>query len=71
MSTDKQQIGNQSNRKWGKSACFVCGKLVSTCGLGFVSHMRKHVRQGKIAENWSTDGNHREFSWIGIWKEES
>ena len=62
------QAGNASNRKFGKSECFVCGDFVSTNGLGFVQHMRKHVRQGKVEETWSADGKHKEFNWIGIWK---
>ena len=66
-SPEAKQAGSASNRSWGKSECFVCGKFVSTCGLGYVSHMRKHVRQGKVEEQWSEDGKHKEFNWSGRW----
>ena len=34
----------------GKTRCFFCGKIVSRNGLGFTSHMRKHVREGIALE---------------------
>lgn len=34
----------------GKTTCFFCGKSISRNGLGFVSHMRKHVREGIACE---------------------
>ncbi len=39
---------------YGRSSCFICGKMVSSAGLGYVSHMRKHVRSGEVTE---------EFTW--------
>lgn len=33
-----------------KRQCHVCGKQISTSGLPWVSHMRKHVRQGILCE---------------------
>jgi hypothetical protein len=35
---------------YGHTPCKFCGKRISTCGLGYVSHMRAHVRRGEAKE---------------------
>jgi hypothetical protein len=47
--------------KYGRSRCFLCLKMVTNCGLGYVSHMRSHVRRGDAVEKWSENGNFRIF----------
>ena len=45
----------------GKTRCFFCGKTISRNGLGFTSHMRKHVREGIAVE---INKNHRNYEGI-------
>jgi len=40
----------------GKTCCFFCQKVISRNGLGFTSHMRKHVREGIAHEVRRSDG---------------
>ena len=37
---------------YGRAPCFICGKRVSSAGLGHVSHMRAHVRRGEATEEY-------------------
>lgn len=39
------------NGVYTRSSCFICGQLISNAGLGYVSHMRKHVRRGEATEH--------------------
>lgn len=36
---------------YSKRWCYVCGKSVSAAGGAWVSHNRKHVREGKMTEH--------------------
>jgi hypothetical protein len=38
------------NGVYTRSPCFICGQSVSNAGLGYTSHMRKHVREGRAVE---------------------
>lgn len=33
-----------------KTNCFICGRQISSSGLGYTSHMRYHVRRGEATE---------------------
>ncbi len=35
---------------YDKQRCFWCGKIITRCGFGAVSHFRKHVREGLVFE---------------------
>jgi len=39
-----------SRSAYGTRECFYCERWISTCGWGWVSHMRKHVREGLVTE---------------------
>ena len=47
-------VMTMGNRKitYGHQRCEVCGKRITTCGMGFVSHMRAHVRRGEAREHF-------------------
>lgn len=35
---------------FNRKVCQVCGRKVSTCGFGWVAHMRRHVSEGRMTE---------------------
>jgi len=39
-----------TRKTYGQTPCKICGKSITTNGLGYVSHYRKHVREGKAIE---------------------
>jgi hypothetical protein len=43
-------------RVYGKRKCWVCGKVVSCAGVAWISHNRKHVREGLLKEVIDYDG---------------
>ena len=36
--------------------CWICGRTISACGYAWISHSRKHVREGIIKEILDYDG---------------
>lgn len=48
-------------RTYGKRKCPVCREMVSAAGAAWVSHMRKHVREGKAVEGIDPWTGEREF----------
>jgi len=39
-----------SRSAYGKRICFICGRQISVAGFAWVSHQRKHVREGLVRE---------------------
>jgi hypothetical protein len=37
-------------KRYGRTKCPFCPQMLTTNGLGYVSHMRKHVRSGAAIE---------------------
>jgi hypothetical protein len=53
---------------YGRSNCFICGKRVSSAGLGYVSHMRKHVREGRATEEYSGEYPYGHYNYEALAK---
>lgn len=50
-----------SRAAYSKSPCGVCDELISTAGAARASHMRRHVREGKLVEMHSSILDKTEF----------
>lgn len=42
-------------KTYSKGKCGICGQVVSYNGFAMVSHLRKHVREGKLIEITTPD----------------